>query len=219
MNTEQIKKELHAAIVSGNHIEAAKLAKKIIEQKIEINSILQESMVPAMDEVGELFEKKEYFIPELLISARAMESALKILKPHIKIDEEIIAGTIIVGTVQGDIHDIGKNLVKYFLEGAGFKVIDLGKEVTVEKFIAAIKKEKADILAMSALITTTMPYFKKVIEGLKTANLRDKVKVMVGGAPVTPEFAKRVGADAYGEDSAKAVRIARNLITELKEKS
>ncbi|MHA1301177.1 MAG: corrinoid protein [Candidatus Helarchaeota archaeon] len=217
MDADQIKKELHDAIVSGNHIKAIELAKSVIKQKLDITSILQDSMVPAMDEVGELFEKKEYFIPELLISARAMESALKVLKPHLKVDQEVNAGTIVVGTVKGDIHDIGKNLVKYFLEGAGFRVIDLGKEVTVQQFINAIKKEKAEVLAMSALITTTMPYFKKVIDGLKQANLRDKVKVMVGGAPITPEFAKRVGADAYGEDAPKAVRIARDFITELRE--
>jgi len=217
MDADQIKKELHDAIVSGNHIKAIELAKSVIKQKLDITSILQDSMVPAMDEVGELFEKKEYFIPELLISARAMESALKVLKPHLKVDQEVNAGTIVVGTVKGDIHDIGKNLVKYFLEGAGFRVIDLGKEVTVQQFINAIKKEKAEVLAMSALITTTMPYFKKVIDGLKQAKLRDKVKVMVGGAPITPEFAKRVGADAYGEDAPKAVRIARDFITELRE--
>ncbi|MFX0141010.1 MAG: corrinoid protein [Candidatus Hodarchaeota archaeon] len=218
MSIEQIKKDLHEAILTGNQNKAIELAKKIIAQKLDIPSILQGSMVPAMDEVGELFEKKEYFIPELLISARAMESALKLLKPYLKVDEEVSAGKVVLGTVQGDIHDIGKNIVKYFLEGAGFTVIDLGKEVTAEKFIETIQKEKVDILAMSALITTTMPYFKKVVDELKQTKLRDKVKVMVGGAPVTPEFAKRVGADAYAEDAPKAVQIARNFITELREK-
>ena len=218
MDSDQIKKELHEAIVKGKHNKAAEIAKKIIELKLGINDILQDSMVPAMDKVGELFENMEYFIPELLVSARAMETALKILKPFMKVDEEISAGTVVLGTVKGDIHDIGKNILKYFLEGAGFKVIDLGKEVTVEKFIATIKKEKAEILAMSALITTTMPYFKKVIEGLNDAKLRDKVKIMVGGAPVTLEFAKRVGADGYADDAPKAVKIARTFITELRER-
>lgn len=217
MDADEIKKELHKAILEGDHNKTQELAKEIIKLNLDITDILHNSMVPAMDEVGELFEKKEYFIPELLISARAMEMALNVLKPYLKVDEEISGGKVVIGTVEGDIHDIGKNIIKYFLEGAGFQVIDLGKEVKVEKFIKTIQKEKADILAMSALITTTMPRFKEVIDQIKKAGLRDKIKIMVGGAPVTPEFAKRIGADAYGEDAPKAVQIARNFITELRE--
>ena len=209
---------LSEAIIKGDQATAVEVTRSALEEGMAPETILEEGLIAGMNIIGVRFKANEVYIPEVLIAARAMKMAMEVLEPKLAEAGIEPVGKAMIGTVQGDLHDIGKNLVRYFMEGAGFKVVDLGKEVTVEKFIEGIKKEKADILAMSALITTTMPYFKKVIESLKKVGLRDKVKVMVGGAPVTPEFAKIVGADAYGEDAAKAVKIARNLIEELREK-
>lgn len=221
MSQNEIFKELSAAIVDGEHELAQKLAQKSIENKINPLNTLQDCLVLAMEIVGKKFEQQEFFLPEILIAARAMEHALHVIKPHIEerrkqetsVEKEIV---VVLGTVKGDIHDIGKNLVRFFMEGAGFKVFDLGKEITVETFIQEVKKRNPDLLCMSALISTTMPYFRQVIEKLETEGLRDTVKVMVGGAPVTEEYAKKVKADAYAEDAFKAVQIARLLVEEKK---
>jgi len=183
--------------------------------------VLEKCLIPAMDVVGERFQTQQYFLPEILIAARAMEHGLDILKPAIdafhkregSLGKEII---VVIGTVKGDIHDIGKNLVKFFMEGAGFKVYDLGTDVPAQKFVQAIQRYKPQILCMSALISTTIPYFSTVIKKLVELGLRDQVKVMVGGAPVTEEYARKVKADAYAEDAVKAIEIARLLIEEKK---
>ncbi|NVM56204.1 MAG: corrinoid protein [Candidatus Helarchaeota archaeon] len=219
MSKNDLFKELSGAIINGDEELAEQLARKSI--KLEINPIhtLENCVIPAMEVVGKKFEKQEFFIPEILIAARAMEYALKILKPEIEARRKREVSSVkeivvVLGTVKGDIHDIGKNLVKYFMEGAGFKVFDLGTEVSVERFIQEIKTRNADLLCMSALISTTMPYFRKVIVKLEAEGLRNKVKVMVGGAPVTEEYAKKVKADAYAEDAFKAIQIGRLLVEE-----
>ena len=219
MNKDELFKELSEAIINGNHIKAQELAHQSIKDNINPTNTLKECLILAMDIVGKKFESQEFFLPEILIAARAMEHALDILKPAIearrkeeKIDEKQIV--VVLGTVKGDIHDIGKNLLKFFMEGAGFKVIDLGKEVSAELFIHAVNENHANILCMSALISTTMPYFRHVIDKLEAEGIRAKVKVMVGGAPVTKEYAKKSKADAYAEDAIKAVQIARLLVEE-----
>lgn len=219
MSKEGLYKDLSEAIINGNHELAKDLAQKSIQNNIDPIKTLEECLIPSMDVVGKKFESQEFFLPEILIAARAMEYTLDILKPEIetrrKQDKRAIKEVcVVIGTVKGDIHDIGKNLVKFFMEGAGFKVYDLGKEVSAETFIQEVKNRKADLLCMSALISTTIPYFRKVINKLESEGLRDKVKVMVGGAPVTEEYANKVKADAYAEDAFKAVQIARLLVEE-----
>jgi 5-methyltetrahydrofolate--homocysteine methyltransferase len=164
-----------------------------------------------MGEVGRLFEEGEYFVPEMLIAARAMKTGMEILKPQL-VDADIQpAGTIIAGTVKGDLHDIGKNLVCMMLEGAGFQVVDLGSDVSPEAFIAAVQEHKPDFIAMSALLTTTMPNMKTTIDALKSAGLRDSVKVLIGGAPITDAYAEQIGADGYAPDASRAVKLAKSL--------
>jgi 5-methyltetrahydrofolate--homocysteine methyltransferase len=175
-------------------------------------SILNEGMIAAMTEVGKLFEDGEYFVPEMLISARAMQAGLALLKPALKEADIKSAGKVIIGTVKGDLHDIGKNLVAMMLEGAGFEIIDLGTDVSPENFVAAIREHQAQIVAMSALLTTTMPSITTTIHALKEAGVRDQVKVMVGGAPVTDEYAKKIGADGFAADASRAVAVAKSLV-------
>jgi 5-methyltetrahydrofolate--homocysteine methyltransferase len=165
-----------------------------------------------MAEVGRLFEEGEYFVPEMLISARAMKSAMAILKPHLTSEQVGSAGKVAIGTVKGDLHDIGKNLVSLMLEGAGFQVVDLGSDVSPDKFVDAVKNNGVDIVAMSALLTTTMVNMKATVTALEEAGLRSKVKVMIGGAPVTDAFAKQVGADGYAPDASRAVAVAKVLL-------
>lgn len=174
--------------------------------------ILNEIMIPAMKQVGQLYEEGEYFIPEMLISARAMKEGLVILKPHLMASNVQSRGKVAIGTVQGDLHDIGKNLVAVMLEGAGFEVMDLGIDVPAEKFVEIARDRSVDILAMSALLTTTMPKMQEVMEALKSAGVRDQIKVMVGGAPVTENYAAKIGADGYSEDASKAVFLANSLM-------
>jgi 5-methyltetrahydrofolate--homocysteine methyltransferase len=165
-----------------------------------------------MDIVGDKFRREEFFIPEVLISAKAMQSGMNILRPKLIEAGAKLAGKIVLGTVKGDLHDIGKNLVGMLMEGAGFEVIDLGIDVPSEKFVEAVKSQKSNILGLSALLTTTMPKMKEVMESLVEAGIRNSVKVMIGGAPVTERFAKDVGADGYAPDAASAVEKARELI-------
>ncbi len=174
--------------------------------------ILFEGMVAAMGEVGRLFEEGEYFVPEMLIAARAMQDGLAILRPKLVEADIKPAGTVAAGTVKGDLHDIGKNLVCMMLEGAGFKVIDLGTDVAPEKFVEVVKNGEANLIAMSALLTTTMPNMKTTIEALKESGLRTNVKVMIGGAPVTDAYAKEIGADGYAPDASRAVKLAKSLV-------
>jgi corrinoid protein of di/trimethylamine methyltransferase len=167
-----------------------------------------------MDEVGSRFECNEYFVPELLIAARAMKTALELLTPKLAEAGAKSAGRVVIGTVQGDLHDIGKNLVASMLEGGGFEVIDLGVDVPAEQFVEAAKEQEGTILALSALLTTTMTMMKNVIEALEAAGVRDKTKVIVGGAPITQQYADEIGADGYSDNASAAVGLARKLVPE-----
>jgi 5-methyltetrahydrofolate--homocysteine methyltransferase len=169
-------------------------------------------MVPAMTEVGRRFESNEYFVPELLISARAMKTSLELIRPLLVARGDQPVGRVAIGTVKGDLHDIGKNLVSAMLEGGGFEVIDLGVNVAPEKFIEAVKQRNANVIAMSALLTTTMPAMKTTIEAIKSAGVRDKVRVLVGGAPVTQKYAEEIGADGFSDNAVGAVAAARKSL-------
>jgi 5-methyltetrahydrofolate--homocysteine methyltransferase len=175
-------------------------------------TILKQGMMAAMGEVGRLFEEGEYFVPELLVAARAMQGGMDILQPLLVAEDVEPVGKIVIGTVQGDLHDIGKNLVGMMLQGAGFEVTDLGSDVAPEKFVEAVKTSGASLVAMSALLTTTMVNMPTTIEALNQAGLRDSVKIMVGGAPVTDQFAQKIGADGYAPDANQAAKLALSLI-------
>lgn len=174
--------------------------------------ILNDGMIAAMSEVGRLFEVGEYFVPEMLIAARAMQTGLVILKPKLMEADVEPIGTVVIGTVRGDLHDIGKNLVAMMLEGAGFEIRDLGTDVAPETFVATIQSEKTDIVAISALLTTTMPRMKATIEALEETGIRNQVKVMIGGAPVTEEYALQIKADGFSSNASSAVRLAKSLL-------
>ena len=203
-------KELYNAILEGQR----DVAKQEVEQALAEGvdpAVVLDAMVTAMSEVGRLFEEGEYFVPEMLIAARAMKTGMEILKPKL-VDADIQpAGKIIAGTVKGDLHDIGKNLVCMMLEGAGFQVVDLGSDVSPDAFVTAVKEHKPDFLAMSALLTTTMPNMQTTIDALKEAGVRDDVKVLIGGAPITDAYAEKIGADGYAADASRAVKLAKSL--------
>ncbi len=202
--------ELHEAILNGDAKAAAAVTRAALAQNVPALDLIQQAMVPAMDEVGRRFECQDYFVPELLLSARAMKAALEPLRPLLAASGAQPAGTVVIGTVKGDLHDIGKNLVAALLEGGGFEVIDLGVDVAPEKFVATVQETHANIVCLSALLTVTMLSMKAVIEGLRAAGLREHVTVLVGGAPVTRQFAEEIGADGYGENASAAVALARS---------
>jgi 5-methyltetrahydrofolate--homocysteine methyltransferase len=204
--------EIYEAILEGQQKKAVEKVNQALAENVDPSIILNEGMVKAMAEVGRLFEEGEYFVPEMLIAARAMQNGLAILKPHLVQADIKSSGKVVAGTVKGDLHDIGKNLVAMMLEGAAFEIVDLGSDVSPEKFVEAVRTSGADIVAMSALLTTTMPNMKTTIEALEAAGLRDKVKVIVGGAPLTPEYAKQIGADGYAADASRAVALAKTMI-------
>jgi len=202
--------ELHEAILNGDAKAAAAVTRAALAQNVPALDLIQQAMVPAMDEVGRRFECQDYFVPELLLSARAMKAALEPLRPLLAASGAQPAGTVVIGTVKGDLHDIGKNLVAALLEGGGFEVIDLGVDVAPEKFVETVQQTNANIVCLSALLTVTMLSMKAVIEGLRAAGLREYVTVLVGGAPVTRQFAEEIGADGYGENASAAVALARS---------
>ena len=204
-------KELYEHVIEGEAAEVEAGVKAALEAGVNPNTILNEALIAAMDEVGRRFEEGEYFVPEMLIAARAMQAGLRLLKPHLTSAETKSAGKVAIGTVKGDLHDIGKNLVAMMLEGAGFEIQDLGVDVTPDSFVKAVEAG-AQIIGMSALLTTTMGNMGVTMEALKSAGLRDKVKVMIGGAPVTQEYANQIGADAFAPDASSAVRTARQLL-------
>lgn len=183
-----------------------------LDAGIEPEEILNDGMIAAMAEVGRLFEEGEFFVPEMLVAAKTMQNGLAFLKPHLLETGVKSAGKVVLGTVKGDLHDIGKNLVGLMLEGAGFEVIDLGIDVPPEEFVAAVQAGDVKIISLSALLTTTMLNMKSTIDALKDAGLRDNVRVMVGGAPITDAYAKEVGADGYAPDASRAVKLAKSLI-------
>ena len=204
--------ELYDAILVGNAKKAEEAAKAAIEANVDPNELVQKQMIPAMDEVGRRFECNEYFVPELLIAARAMKTALELITPHLAASGTQPAGRVVIGTVQGDLHDIGKNLVASMLEGGGFEVVDLGVDVSAERFIEAAQQKDNTIVALSALLTTTMTVMKTVIEALEKAGLRNKTKVIIGGAPITQAFADEIGADGYSDNASAAVGLARKFV-------
>jgi 5-methyltetrahydrofolate--homocysteine methyltransferase len=204
--------DIKEAVVSGKHKEIESLVKASINEGTNLNAIINNAMIAAMNIVGQKFVDNEIYIPEMLASGITMKKGLSLIKPLLKPEETEANGAIIMCTVKGDLHDIGKNLVIMMLEGAGYNVIDLGVDVTVEKMIQQVKEIKPDILGLSALLTTTMPEMKKVIEAIEDNGLRKSVKVMVGGATLDTRFAEEIGADGYGKDAAEAVKQARMLI-------
>lgn len=204
-------REISEALMKGKAEKVKDLTAKKLAEGASPLDILNNALIAGMNEVGKKFKTLEIFVPEVLVAARAMSFGVEVLRPAWKGEEAKPLGKIIIGTVKGDLHDIGKNLVVMMMEGAGFQVIDLGINIRVEKFIEAIKEQKPDIVGMSALLTTTMGEFKKNIEALKAAGLRDKVKVMVGGAPVSEKYALDSGADAYGGDAIEAIEKAKKL--------
>ena len=205
-------KPLYTAILEGDAPAAKSLVQEALAENVDPQSLLNDYMIPAMDEVGRLFEENEYFVPELLIAARAMKGALELIRPLLADSGAKPIGTVLVGTVRGDLHDIGKNLVAAMLEGGGFEVIDLGVDVSPEKFVEEVRSRGAQIVAMSALLTTTMPGMKTTIEAMKEAGVRDQVKVLIGGAPVTQRYADEIGADGFSDNASGAVRVARSLV-------
>lgn len=204
---------IFAGILEGNQSVVRENVQKAVDAGVEPDVILQQSLIPAMTEVGRLFETGEYFVPEMLIAARAMQAGLAILKPLLVASNISAAGKVAIGTVQGDLHDIGKNLVAMMLEGAGFEIIDLGTDVPPEKFVAAVRENKANLMAMSALLTTTMPKMEATIKAVQEAGIRDQVKVMIGGAPVTQGYADKIGADGYAADASRAASLAKTLVS------
>ena len=204
--------ELTQAIITGKMDQVTDLINQALEAGAEAGEILNTGMIPAMEEVGDLFERGEYYVPEMLISARAMQSGLDRLRPLLQSGNVESAGYVVIGTVQGDLHDIGKNLVGLMLEGVGFEVVDLGTDVSPAAFLAAVKDKPGSLLAMSALLTTTMTSMKATIQTLEEAGVRDQVKVMIGGAPITQEYAQQIGADGYAPDASLAVKLAKTLV-------
>lgn len=204
--------KLYDAIVNGDAKAAVAVAREAIASDVDPQELVTKYMIPAMDEMGRRFECSEAFVPELLIAARAMKGALALIRPLLAARGAEPAGRVVIGTVKGDLHDIGKNLVSSMLEGAGFEVVDLGVDVAPEKFVRTIAEKKAQLVAFSALLTTTMPFMKTTIEELKKAGVRHQVKVMIGGAPVTQRYADEIGADGYSENANGAVALARKLV-------
>jgi methylmalonyl-CoA mutase cobalamin-binding domain/chain len=212
MTSDDLLTELYGKTLTGNGPAVLDLTRTGLSQGLGPETLLYEALIPALEEVGARFERGDFFVPEMLIAGKAMAGALEILRPLLAETGAETIGTVVIGTVKGDVHDIGKNLVNIMFEGAGFQVIDLGVQVSPEKFVDAVKAHKPDIVGFSAFLTTTMPMFKANIHALTKAGLRDQVIVMVGGAPVTQEYADVVGADGYAADASTAVVKAKELI-------
>ncbi|MFH1219779.1 MAG: corrinoid protein [Candidatus Eisenbacteria bacterium] len=204
--------ELKQAVIRGDMAHARALAQQAVDAGVEPVVILNQALISGMDEIGELFKANEVYVPEVLLSAKSMQQAMQVLKPLLVKEGVKPRGTVVVGTVRGDLHDIGKNLVAMMLEGAGFEVVDLGNDVPPERFVEAAVQHSARIIGMSALLTTTMYIMKDTIEILKSQRLTGKIKTMVGGAPMTAAFAREIGADGYGDDAASAVDLAKKFI-------
>ncbi|MDI9512933.1 MAG: corrinoid protein [Bacillota bacterium] len=205
-------RQIADALKAGNAPKVKQMVQTAVDQGLEPSDIVNKALIVGMGEIGELFKNNEVYVPEVLIAARAMKAGLELLRPLLAEKDVKPLGKVVIGTVKGDLHDIGKNLVAMMLEGAGFEVIDLGIDVDTDKFVNAVKDTKADAVAMSALLTTTMPVMKEIIDAIKLAGLRDQVKILVGGAPVTHEFAAEIGADGYAPDAASAADLAKQLI-------
>ena len=204
--------EIKNTVIAGKHKEIEALVEKAIQHKVNPDDLINNALIAAMDVVGDRFAKSEIFVPEMLVAAITMKKGLDIIKPLLKDQEEQSKGKVVLCTVKGDLHDIGKNLVGMMLEGAGFEVIDLGVDVTVENVVDKVTEIQPQVLGLSALLTTTMPEMENVINVLQARGMRGAVKVMVGGAPLRAEFAQKIGADAFGKDAAEAANLARSFI-------
>jgi len=207
--------EMNTSIIEGDGDKVEELTRQALDQGVEVKTILSDGLIATMDVVGQRFQSGELFIPEMLIAGEAMTRGLNVLRPLFKESGIKPQGTVVIGTVEGDRHDIGKSLASMMMEGAGFKMIDLGVDVSPEQFVKSAKEEEAQLVGMSALLTTTMPSMKATIDALKEAGLIDKVKTLIGGAPVTQEYANKIGADGYAPDAALAVKKAKELVQAL----
>ena len=204
--------DLRKSVIDGDLKAAQDQVNQALAQKIPPEEILKDGLISAMSEVGRMFENGDFYVPEMLISARAMKGGLAILRPQLAAANIQAIGKVVIGTVQGDLHDIGKNLVGMMLEGAGFEVVDLGTDVSPEKYVAAVREYNPDLVGLSALLTTTMPRMKDIVQALQAAGLRERLKVMIGGAPVTEQYALDIGADIYAPDAASAAQRARQSL-------
>jgi len=219
LSLEELYEQMGEDLYDGLEEEVVEAVNEALRRGRDAYEVLTEGLVPGMDIVGNDFRDGILFVPEVLMAAKAMKAGMAILRPLLAESDAPQQGTLVIGTVKGDIHDIGQNLVSMMMEGAGFEVFNLGINVNADKFLAAIREHQADIVGMSALLTTTMPYMKVVVDRLKEEGIRDDIIVMVGGAPVTEDFADHVGADGYGEDAAHAVQVARKLMARRRERS
>jgi 5-methyltetrahydrofolate--homocysteine methyltransferase len=206
------KETIFDGILHGKMKDVEEATKSALAAGIPAGELLNEAMIPAMAEVGRLFEANEYYVPEMLIAARAMKAGLALIRPQLVVEKVEPLGKVALGTVKGDLHDIGKNLVAIMVEGAGFQIIDLGVDVGPDKFVDAVKNKGAQVVGLSALLTTTMPSMKGTIEALKEAGVRSGVKVVIGGAPVTQKYADEIGADGYSRDAAGAANLVKKLL-------
>lgn len=209
---EEVLQKLFDAVLDGDFDGVKTNVQAALDAKLDPNVILNEGMIAAMREVGCRFEAGEYYVPEMLIAARAMQTGMAILKPSLQQTDRKSSGKVVIGTVKGDLHDIGKNLVSLMLEGAGYEIVDLGVDVPIEEFIRVVREEKPDIVGMSALLTTTMQMMKQTIDAFEAAGLRDQVKFIIGGAPVTESYANQIGADGFSPDASRAVNVAKALL-------
>lgn len=203
---------LAQAVIGMRDDQVTALVHQSLKENIPARTILEDGLIPGMKKVGELFKNKQYYVPEVLLASEAFYAGFNIIQPLLTSDKTAQRGKVVIGVVHGDIHDIGKNIVKVMMEATGITVIDLGKDVPAEKFVAAVAEERPDILALSSLMTTTMPCMAEIIQKLKTKNLRKTIKVIIGGAPVTAEYAEQIGADAFGRDAAEAIGIIDDII-------
>ena len=204
--------ELKQLVIDGKSDKAVALVVKLLGEGVAPDVIMEQALIPAMDVVGKLFQEGEYFLPELLVAARAMQKSVEVIKQRSPAGTVTKSGKAVVGTVKGDLHDIGKNLLAMALEGAGFEVVDLGSDVAAEQFVGAVREHKPDVVGMSALLSTTMYMMKDVIEAIDKAGLHSGVKIMVGGAPLNDEYAKKIGADFYGPDCVAGRDYARSVV-------
>ena len=205
-------KDICDAVVDGDQVQTDELVRQALEAGIPPQTVLGEGLIAAMTEVGSLFECGEYFVPDMLVSSRAMKAGMARLRPYLVAADVKPIGKVVIGTVKGDLHDIGKNLVAVMLQGVGFQVLDLGVDVSAERFVEAVRETGADLVALSALLTTTMPWMATVVEALEKAGLHGQVKVLIGGAPITQAFADQIGADGFAPDAAVAPTRARELV-------
>lgn len=211
MGVEELLSTLSQAVIDGRHLEAEQLTRNLLDLGAPAQTVLEAGLLPGMDVVGLRFKASKIFLPQVLVAARAMKLSMKILEPLLASGNVQAKGTVLIGTVKGDVHDIGKNLVGILLQGAGFRVIDLGTDCSAEKFSSAVRQHKPDIVGLSALLTTTMAYMKTIVEALRSEGT--DLPIVVGGAPVNQEFAKSIGATAYARNASEAVDVVRRLLT------